>query len=271
MFPTFGLASLGDSGSMSPRQGKRSIQPKAMPATPSSLRARPDCCRISRAAPPSSAGNSKSTFSPYPRKEPERRRTRRAGFGFPGVGKTRLAAEIGIEAGTRDALIFLGTCYDREKQSVPFIPFVEMLEAALARAQSPESFRDSLGKDASEIAWLLPELRRLFPDIALPLDFRPSNRAALFLMPWQSFLIDLRAGNPCCFSLTTCIGLMKVTLSLLNHLANRSGQLPVMIVAAYRDSELPTLRVLWPEPSTSLIHFQVAHRIHLAGLGKYAV
>ncbi len=53
--------------------------------------------------------------------------------GTAGVGKTRLAAELGVEAEQDGILTLLGNCYDRE-DPVPFVPFVEVLEAAFERA-----------------------------------------------------------------------------------------------------------------------------------------
>jgi AAA ATPase domain len=57
--------------------------------------------------------------------------------GAPGVGKTRIAGEVGAEASLRGCLVLVGSCYDRE-DSVPFIPFIEILEAELALAPSPQ-------------------------------------------------------------------------------------------------------------------------------------
>jgi hypothetical protein len=96
--------------------------------------------------------------------------------GAPGVGKTRIGTEIGAEASSEGFLTFVGGCYDRE-DSVPFIPFIEILETALAQARSPEIFREVLGSDAAELARLLPQLRRLFPDIAPPLELPPEQVA----------------------------------------------------------------------------------------------
>ncbi len=189
--------------------------------------------------------------------------------GSPGVGKTRLAAEIGIEASNRDALIFLGNSYDRE-DSVPFVPFVEMLEAALARAQNLQSFRDSLGNDASEVARLLPELRRLFPDIAAPLDLpAEQSRRALFKAV-ANFFIQLATRQPLLLFFDDVHWADEGTLALLNHLARSIAQLPVLILATYRDIEAHPPRPL-VKALDELIHLQVVHRIHLTGLPQDAV
>src|SRR5260370_13751789 len=77
--------------------------------------------------------------------------------GAPGVGKSRIASEVGAEASQRGFSVLAGNCYDLD-DSVPFIPFVEIFEAALARAASPDIFREALGEDATAIARLVPRL-----------------------------------------------------------------------------------------------------------------
>ena len=100
--------------------------------------------------------------------------------GALGVGKTRIAAEFAAEAAKRGFITLVGSCYDREN-SLPFNPFVEILESAMAQSPSQEAFRAALGDDAAEMARLMPQLRRLFPDIPQPLEISPEqSRRILF-------------------------------------------------------------------------------------------
>src|SRR5207244_4545033 len=68
--------------------------------------------------------------------------------GGAGIGKTRLAMEIAEYASRQGFQVLLGHCYEREAH--PYMPFVEMLEMALAQAQSLELFRQTLGDNRSE-------------------------------------------------------------------------------------------------------------------------
>src|SRR5262249_4478342 len=61
--------------------------------------------------------------------------------GPPGVGKTRIATEFAREAAQRGTVTLAGSCYDRP-DAVPFIPFVEMFENALAQTHDRRAFRD---------------------------------------------------------------------------------------------------------------------------------
>ncbi|MGH7934466.1 MAG: hypothetical protein ACREQN_15075 [Candidatus Binataceae bacterium] len=108
--------------------------------------------------------------------------------GALGLGKTRLAFEFGAETARSGFLTLAGNCYDRE-EPVPFIPFVEMLEAALAQAPSPPAFRDALGNDAAEVSRLMPQLKRMFPDVPPPLEISPEQSRRI---PFNAIL-QLRA------------------------------------------------------------------------------
>ena len=81
--------------------------------------------------------------------------------GEPGVGKTRLCDEVLIEARRRGFLTLVGHCYESQG-SPPYIPFVEMVEAAIRQVE-PGLLREHLGEGAGEVARLVPELRRRFP------------------------------------------------------------------------------------------------------------
>ncbi len=87
--------------------------------------------------------------------------------GVLGVGKTRIAAEFAAEASARGFVTLVGSCYDREN-ALPFSPFVEILESAMAQSTSLDAFRTALGNDAGEMARLMPQLRRIFPGHSAP-------------------------------------------------------------------------------------------------------
>src|SRR2546430_2453929 len=57
--------------------------------------------------------------------------------GGPGVGKTRLSLEFLARASQRGFASLTGKCYERDEPH-PLMPFVEIIEAALARSSSIE-------------------------------------------------------------------------------------------------------------------------------------
>src|SRR5258708_27961055 len=98
--------------------------------------------------------------------------------GEAGIGKTRLTQEIALEAGKRRIRTLRGHCYEEELPT-PYLPFVEVLESACAE-MPPAEFGGLLGEDAGEVARLLPKLRRMFDDIAPPLEL-PAEQQQRYL------------------------------------------------------------------------------------------
>jgi len=189
--------------------------------------------------------------------------------GPPGVGKTRLADEVGAEAVQKGFLALAGNCYDRE-DSAPFTPFVEMLEAALARAPSPQAFREALGADAPEIARLLPQLRRLFPDLPRALEISPEQSRRLLFNAVAEVLSRTARVRPVLLLLEDLHWADEGSLSLLNHVARLTTGAPVLIVGTYRDYELDAAGPL-AQSFDELTRLHVLRRINLAGLSQPAV
>jgi tetratricopeptide (TPR) repeat protein len=189
--------------------------------------------------------------------------------GAAGVGKTRIAAEFGVEASQRGILTFVGSCFDRD-DPVPFLPFVEILEAALAQAPSPDAFRNVLGDDASEIARLLPQLRRLFHDIPPPMKLSPEQSQRILFSAVAKLLARTATNQPVLLVLDDLHWADERTLSLVNHLAQLVSKMPVLIVGTYRDFELQPTRPL-AQAVDELIRFHLVEQISLSGLPRTAV
>src|SRR5438067_3219183 len=99
--------------------------------------------------------------------------------GEPGIGKSRLAEELMVNARARGARILVGRCW--EAGGAPaYWPWVQSLRAYV-RDVEPEALRTQLGVGATELAQLLPEVRDLFPDLGEPPELEPdSARFRLF-------------------------------------------------------------------------------------------
>jgi class 3 adenylate cyclase/tetratricopeptide (TPR) repeat protein len=162
--------------------------------------------------------------------------------GEPGVGKTRLAEELAVEARQRGLLTLTGHCYEMEG-APPYIPFVETLEAT-ARIVPREAFREALGDAAPEVAKLMPELRRLFPDIGAPLELPPEQERRYLFNSVQEFLERAARVQPMLLALEDLHWADDATLLLLQHIAQRLIEMPVLIVGTYRDVELDVARPL---------------------------
>jgi predicted ATPase len=133
----------------------------------------------------------------------------------------------------------MGHCYERE-EPCPYLPFAEILETALAQAPSPEAFRQWLGDNAAELALIAPRLRRLFPDIPPPPELPPQQLRCSLFQSLTECLAWASRQTPLFLILDDLQWADESTLALLHFLANHVGQIPVVIVATYRDRTLDT-------------------------------
>src|SRR5262249_31999744 len=89
--------------------------------------------------------------------------------GEPGIGKSRLVAELAVEVHDGGGDVLLGSCH--EDVDAPFDPFVQAIVEDAARCADDE-LRRRAGGDADALARLAPELRpRLLasgPAVAAP-------------------------------------------------------------------------------------------------------
>jgi class 3 adenylate cyclase/tetratricopeptide (TPR) repeat protein len=183
--------------------------------------------------------------------------------GEAGVGKTRLAKELLLEARRRGVLTWTGHCYAMEG-APPYIPFVEVLEAA-TRAVPPPALREALGDAAAEVAKLLPRLRRLFPDMPAPLELPPEQERRHLFNCVLEFVERSGRARPLLLLLEDLHWGDDSTLLLLQHIAQRLGQMAVLVLGTYRDVELDVAR---PLASTlgELTRERLAHSLALKRL-----
>jgi class 3 adenylate cyclase/tetratricopeptide (TPR) repeat protein len=188
--------------------------------------------------------------------------------GEPGVGKTRLAEELAGEARQRGLLVLTGHCYEMEG-APPYIPFVEMLEAT-ARIVRREALREALGDAAPEVAKLMPELHRLFPDIAAPLELPPEQERRYLFNSIQEFLERAARVQPLFLVWEDLHWADDSTLLLLQHIAQRLHEMPMLIVGTYRDVELDVARPL-ARALEELLRQRLAHDLALKRLPEAGV
>jgi predicted ATPase len=155
--------------------------------------------------------------------------------GGAGVGKTRLAIECARQAASAKAVVLVGRCYET-REPHPYIPFVEIIERALAQAGSPETFRAALGDNAPELAQIVPGLRRVFPDIPAPLELPPQQAQRYLFDSLHQFLARAARTRPVFLILDDLHWADEATLALLVHLARRIAGVAAVIVATFRDT-----------------------------------
>lgn len=188
--------------------------------------------------------------------------------GEPGVGKTRLAWELIAQARQRGFFTLVGNCYEGEGTPA-FDPWVETLQSAARRAE-PKVLRELLADGGPEIAKLLPELRRLFPDLPPALELPPAEGRRYLFRCFVEFLERSSRRQPLLLLLEDVHWADEPTLLLLQHVAPYVETMPLLILATYRDVELEVGRPL-AASLQELVRGRLMHRIPLSRLPEAGV
>src|ERR1039458_4179582 len=187
--------------------------------------------------------------------------------GEPGIGKTHLVTAILEEARRRGAYTNIGHCYEMEG-SPPYVPFIEMLEHT-ARVAPKEGFRRALGDSAPEIAKLMPELRRMYPDIPPAIVLPPEQQRRFLFNAFREFLERVARNLPIVHVFEDLHWADEPTL-LLQHIGQMLSTTPILLIGTYRDVELEVTRPFAKTLETMLRQKQ-ATRISLRRLAVSGV
>jgi tetratricopeptide (TPR) repeat protein len=160
--------------------------------------------------------------------------------GEPGIGKTHLVTAILEEARRRGAYANIGHCYEMEG-APPYVPFIEMLEHT-ARVAPRETFRLALGDAASEVAKLMPELRRMYPDIPPAIQLPAEQQRRFLFNAYREFIERAAKVTPIVHVFEDLHWADEPTLLLLQHLAQMLSTTPMLVIGTYRDVELDVNR-----------------------------
>ncbi|MGH2941175.1 MAG: ATP-binding protein, partial [Solirubrobacteraceae bacterium] len=183
--------------------------------------------------------------------------------GEPGIGKTRLAAEVARVVHRQGALVLHGRC--DEGLAVPYQPFVEALRP----------YADTLGlhRLRAQLSHLAPELGRLMPELAElgePVPGDPeSERFALFEAV-AALLEAATSEQPALLILDDLHWAATPTLLLLRHLIRSERPLRALVVCTYRETELVPGRPL-AQLLVDLQRDASAERLSIGGLGERAI
>jgi tetratricopeptide (TPR) repeat protein len=188
--------------------------------------------------------------------------------GEAGVGKTSLARDAMAEAAARGALTLAGHCYQME--APPYVPFVEILSAA-AEALPTDALREVLGDGAAEIARMWPDLHGLLPEeVPAPLALPPEQARRYLFNNLADAVERLARRRPLVVLLDDLQWADPSTVLFLQHLTQRLGDVPALLIGTYRDVELEP-GVPFADAFDALIRQAAVERIALRRLTRDAV
>jgi len=182
--------------------------------------------------------------------------------GEPGMGKTRLAAEVARAVCERDGMVGLGGC--DEDLGVPYQPFVEAL-----RGLAPY-VRTVPGQVPAELARLVPELGQRDGDHGAPVRIDAETERHRLFEGVVSVLTTASATRPLMLVLDDLQWAAKPTLLLLRHLLRSGAARRLLVIATYRHTELDRRHPL-ADMLADLRREQGVERIVLRGLDRTSV
>jgi DNA-binding SARP family transcriptional activator len=187
--------------------------------------------------------------------------------GEPGVGKTRLAAELAVRAHNAGAVVLAGRC--DEDLGVPYQPVVEALRHFADHTPS-EHLAQRLGRYGGELARLVPELAQKTSELPPPLSSDPETERYRLFDAVAAWLAAVSAEAPVLIVLDDLQWAARPTLQLLRHVVHSGEGMRVLVLGAYRDSELAHDHALI-EVIADLHRQGGAQRLALSGLDDTAV
>jgi hypothetical protein len=152
--------------------------------------------------------------------------------GEPGIGKTRLAAELARQAHDLGGIVLFGAC--DQDMGAPFQPFVEALQQ-VAACELDLGLPDA---PLRELVRFVPEFVRKYPGVSpAPTADPETDRYRLFNAVARC-LAGLSTRSTVVLVLDDLQWAEKPTLLLLRHLLRATEPARLLVIATYRDTDV---------------------------------
>ncbi len=188
--------------------------------------------------------------------------------GEPGIGKSRLADQLAVQARIDGLRVLVGRCWD-DAGAPAYWPWVQVIRTLL-RATDQATLGRQLGTGASDVAQMVPELRELFPDLPAPID--TESESARFQL-FDSATMFLRRASEATRMLIIIDDLHAAdtpSILFLRFLASQLADAGIMVVGTYRDAELIADESL-SQAMSEIARQPTTRSVALVGLGEASV
>ncbi|HEV2966926.1 MAG TPA: ATPase, T2SS/T4P/T4SS family, partial [Candidatus Dormibacteraeota bacterium] len=159
--------------------------------------------------------------------------------GAPGIGASRLASEMAVEAAAKGWMVLSGRSL--ENDAAPYAPFREILATAVAGGTS-KSLQDAAGTNGPLLSQLVPSLRQKVRGMPAHGDVSADKLREQLFRAIYDFLTDMQAKRPLLMVLDDLQWADEATVLLLRDLAERVGSSHIVVIGTYWDSDLDTAR-----------------------------
>lgn len=157
--------------------------------------------------------------------------------GDAGIGKTRIVAEFAQRVHADGAYVLAGR--SPQDALLPYQPFVESLRHYVIGVPFTD-LRASAREYGSELARLVPELRRQVPDLPPPPDSDPDIERYRLFEAVVGLLREMSETAPVLLVLDDLQWAARPTLLLLRHVVRAPELSRVLILGSYRSTEADT-------------------------------
>ena len=155
--------------------------------------------------------------------------------GEPGIGKTRLATYVALEARAQGAVVLYGRC--DEELGLAHGPWLEALRHLVEHAPI-EVLERHVERHGGDLRRLVPELGLRLPDAPAPRQTDPETERYLMWGAATALLVEMSREAPIALVIDDLHWADRPTLSLLKHLVLTAPHARLLVVGAYRDSDL---------------------------------
>jgi len=155
--------------------------------------------------------------------------------GAPGIGASRLAAEVSAEAARKGWIVLSGRCAEQEE--APYAPFRQVLAGAIAAApQRP--LQELAATSGAMIAELVPGFRAKLRGTTLGSNAASDQRRESLFRAVFDVLVASQGTKPLLVVLDDLQWADEATVLLLRDLAERLGNSKIVVLGTYWESEL---------------------------------
>lgn len=184
--------------------------------------------------------------------------------GEPGIGKSRLLDELTAQARQHQVTPVTGRCWEAGG-APPYWPWVQALRTYV-RDRSAEEVRAEVGAGGRLVAQLIPEVQEHVADVAEPaLGGDPEAARFRLFDSVATFLINASRARPLLVGLEDVHAADEPSLLLLRFLSAVISDIPLLVIATFRDTELEGARLAL---LTEIARQPAASEIALGGLSE---
>ena len=173
--------------------------------------------------------------------------------GYSGIGKSSVVNEL-YKALVPARGLFASGKFDQYKRNIPYATlgqaFQSLIRPLLIQSDTElshwrDALREALGQNGQLIVNLVPELELVIGKQPPVPDLPPQDAQHRFLLVFRRFLgVFARQEHPLALFLDDLQWIDAATLDLLEHLVTHPEVQSLLLVGAYRESEVPSAHPL---------------------------